>query len=276
MALNPLQEFYRQPKIFVALPSTGMYNKVGSISGDPTHMPIFGMTGMDEIMMKTPDALLSGESTVMLIESCCPSIKDAWEVNALDTDLLLTAIRIATYGNTLEIVHTCANPECKNENDYDVDLGTVVDHFSSCKYDNTLDIGTLTLRLQPLTYRQTTEFSLRNFQLRQKLASSSNLPEEEQKKLVSDLFKELGVIQNKIYSESIESIDTGKTVVTERQFIEDWLNNSEKEVFDKIRDKFNKNKDSWKIPNVNVKCGECGREASLSIDLDQTNFFAPA
>jgi hypothetical protein len=276
MAQNPLQEFYRQPKIFVSMPSQGMYNKVGSISGDPTHMPIFGMTGMDEILMKTPDALLTGESTVMLFESCCPSIKDGWEVNALDTDLLLTAIRIATFGNTLEIVHTCSNPDCKSENDYDVDLGTVIDHFGRCKYDNILEIKGLTLRLQPLTYRQTTDFSLKNFKLRQQLANSATLPEDEQKLLISELFKQLGDIQNGIYCESIESIDTGKTVVTERHFIQEWLKNSEKEVYDKIRNKFDENKNNWRIPNVNVKCGECGTEASLSIDLDQTNFFAPA
>ena len=276
MAQNPLQEFYRQPKIFVSLPSQGKFNNLGTISGDPTHMPIYGMTGMDEIMMKTPDALLTGESTAMLISSCCPSIKDAWDVNSLDTDLLLTAIRIATFGDTLEIVHTCSNPDCESENDYDVNLGTVIDHFNSCKYDNVLEIGTLTIRLQPLTYRQTTDFSLRNFKLQQQLANSRALPEDEQKILIAALFKELSEIQNEVYLESIESIDTGKTVVTEREFIKDWLYNSEKVVFDKIRDRFNKNKNAWKIPNVNVKCGECGKEASLSIDLDQTNFFDPA
>jgi hypothetical protein len=276
MAQNPLQEFYRQPKIFVSLPSKGMYNQVGSISGDPTHLPVCGMTGMDEIMMKTPDALLSGESTVLLIESCCSAIKDAWDMNALDTDLLLTAIRIATYGNNLEIMHTCSNPECGAENDYDIDLGTVIDHFSNCKFSNSLDIGTLTLKFQPLTYRQSTEFSLRNFQLQQRLAAARGLSDEEQKKVVAELFKELSFIQNDVYSASIESIDTGKTVVTEREFIEDWLKNIDRSVFDKIRDQFNKNKEAWKIPNAHVKCGECGKEASLSIDLDQTNFFAPA
>lgn len=276
MAQNPLQEFYRQPKIFISLPSKGMFNKIGTISGDPTHLAIYGMTGMDEIMMKTPDALLNGESTVLLIESCCPSIKDAWDINSLDTDMLLTAIRIATFGETLEIMHTCSNPECLAENEYDVDLGTVIDHFSSCKYENNIEIGNLSVKMQPLTYRQTTDFALKNFQLQQKLANSRSLSDEQQKELVAQLFKELGRIQNDIYFESIESIDTGKVVVTDRDHILDWIKNIDKDSFDKIRTAFNKNKANWKIPNVNVKCDSCGKEASLSIDLDQTNFFDPA
>lgn len=274
MAQNPLLEFYRQPKIFVSLPSNGMYNKLGSLTGDPTNMPIYSMTGMDEIIVKTPDALLSGESTVSIINSCCPSIKDAWEVTALDTDLILTAIRIATFGNILEIIHTC--PKCKEENDYDIDLGTVVDHFATCNYQNTIHHGSLTIKLQPLTYRQTTDFSLRNFKLQQRLVAASAQSEEEQKEIVSQLFKELGTIQNDIYSASVESVDTGAVVVTEPNFIFDWLTNCDKDIFDKIRNQFNINKESWKIPDVGVKCTSCGQDSEVAIDLDQSNFFAPA
>ena len=80
MAQNPLQQYYRQPKVFIPLPSGGIYNKLGTLSGDVSHMPIYSMTGMDEIIVKTPDALLSGKSTVSIIESCCPTVKNGWEV----------------------------------------------------------------------------------------------------------------------------------------------------------------------------------------------------
>jgi hypothetical protein len=274
MAQNPLEQFYRQPKIFIALPSGGIYNKLGSLIGDVTNLPIFSMTGMDEIIVKTPDALLTGESTVSIIESCCPAVKDGWEVTSLDTDLLLTAIRIATFGNTLEIIHTC--PACTTENDYDIDLGSVIDHFSRCKYDNTVNHDGLSIKLQPLTYRQTTDFSLRNFKLQQQLRAAKNESDEEQQRIVALLFKELGVMQNDIYTASIESVDTGTSVVTDRNFIGEWMKNCDKIVFDKIRDQFNKNKEIWKIPDVSVKCNACEHEASVAINLDQASFFDPA
>ena len=76
MSNNPLQQYFRQPKVFITLPSHGVYNKPGTITGSFENMPIFGMTGMDEILLKTPDALLTGESTVKVIQSCCPNIVD--------------------------------------------------------------------------------------------------------------------------------------------------------------------------------------------------------
>ena len=72
MSQNPLQQYFRQPKIYVKLPSQGMYSKPGAIAGDINGLPVYGMTGMDEIIMKTPDSLLSGESIAQVIKSCCP------------------------------------------------------------------------------------------------------------------------------------------------------------------------------------------------------------
>jgi hypothetical protein len=275
MANNPLQQFYRQPKIYIPLPSKGIYNKLGSISGDPTHLSIYSMTGMDEILMKTPDALLAGESTAKLFESCCPGIKDGWEVTSLDTDLLLVAIRIATFGNVLEITHRC--PQCGSQNDYDVDLGTVIDHFATCNFENTVETHGLIIKLQPLTYKQSTNFSLVNFKLQQRLAASDS-DADDHKSTVSQLFIELGVLQTEIYSASIESIDTGTAVVTESHFIREWIENCDRDIINELRTQFNKNKDIWKIPEVDVVCSgaNCKYESKLSIDLDQSSFFAPA
>lgn len=275
MAQNPLQQFYRQPKVYIPLPSKGLYNKLGSISGDPLHLSIYSMTGMDEILMKTPDSLLSGESTAKLFESCCPGIKDGWEVTTLDTDLLLTAIRIATFGNELEVTQTCG--QCGQENDYDINLTTVIDHFARCEFNNTIEANGLIIKMQPLTYRQSTGMALRNFKLQQQMAGA-NTDSDEHKKIISQLFKDLGVLQTDIYAASIESIDTGTVVVTEQQFIHEWVENCDREMLNHIRVHVNKNKELWKIPDVSVICSNpsCNHQTKLSIDLDQSNFFAPA
>ena len=74
---NPLQKYFRQPKIFIKLPSKGLYYDREVLNGDHNNVPIFAMTGMDEIIYKTPDALYSGEATIKVIESCCPYITNA-------------------------------------------------------------------------------------------------------------------------------------------------------------------------------------------------------
>lgn len=275
MATNPLQQFFRQPKIFISLPSHGVYYKPGVIQGDVENMPMFGMTGMDEIMVKTPDALLSGESTARVIESCCSFIKNSWEINSLDIDTILTAIRIATYGNTLSVDHTCKS--CSAQNEYDLDLNRIIEHFAQCKYDNKIVLKELTIMLKPLTYRQSTEFSLKNFQLQQQLNQASRIEDEKERaESITRLFKELAYLQNEVYTENIESVDIGSAVVDQRNFIREWIENCDKEMIDEIKKHIQLNQEQWTSPKYHVVCNECSAETDIIVDLDLSTFFANA
>ena len=75
------------------MPSKGVYYPTGSITLDENgEVGVYPMTAKDEIVMKTPDALLTGKSTVEVIQSCIPAIKDAWQVPSIDVDTILIAI----------------------------------------------------------------------------------------------------------------------------------------------------------------------------------------
>jgi len=47
-------------------------------------------------------------------------------------------------------------------------------------------------------------------------------------------------------------------------------------VFDAIKARNQKNNDAWAMPRFPVKCDNCGQEANLAVDLDQSNFFVQA
>jgi hypothetical protein len=272
MAQNPLQKYFRQPKIFINLPSKGVYNTPGTIQGDVTNLPVYGMTGMDEIIMKTPDALLTGDSIVKVIESCCPAIKNAWELSNLDTDMLLAAIRIATFGNLMGVTHTC--PNCNHENSYDIDLAQIIDHFSRCNYENTVAVDQLIVKLQPLSYKQVSEFALKNYAMQKTLQQSASIEDElERQQIIAGLYKQLGVLRNEIFAAGIDSIDTPNGKVSERVFIIEWLDNADKATFDSIKKVIDRNNEAWKTPVIPVKCEECDSENSIRIELDQASFF---
>lgn len=275
MSQNPLQQYFRQPKVFISLPSHGVYNRPGMINGDVDHLPVFGMTGMDEILVKTPDALLTGESTVKVIASCCPAITNPWELNVIDLDSILTAIRVATYGNTLSIANVCG--KCGTENEYDFDLSTFIDYYTSCKYDNKVISGDLTIYLRPLTYRESSAFSLRNFQQQQMLRQIGEMTDEDEKqKQLSALFEDLAKLQNELFIAGIESITVGSTDVTERGYIKEWIENCDSSLLDGIKKQIKKNQDTWISPTQKVKCNNCGAESHVSISLDQSDFFVQA
>jgi len=275
VATNPLKKYFRQPKIYVNLPSKGAYNPPGSLAGDSENMPVFGMTGMDELMMKTPDALLNGESTVKVIESCCPVIKDAWELTVLDLDLLLTAIRIATYGNTMTITHTC--PSCESINDYDIDLGNIIEHFNHCIYDNKIVLKDLSINIKPLTYKQWTELQLKNFSLQRQLQQVLTLEDEVVKnENVTKLFEQLNYIQKETLTAQIDSVEVVEGVVNQQEFIQEWVANSEQLIFDSIRERIEANLKAWNTPPVEAECPECKTMNSIQVNMDQSSFFGRA
>jgi RNase P subunit RPR2 len=275
MANNPLKKYFRQPKVFIKLPSKGVYNAPGTLNSDPDNVAIFGMTGMDEILMKTPDALLNGEATARVIESCCPAIQDAWDVCLLDLDALLTAIRIATQGNTMSVTHQCK--ACDTVNDYDIELGNVIEHYNKCEYDNKIVLKDLSIKIQPLTYKQWTAFQLKNFQLQRQLKQIVDMIDQEQQSvMINAMYEQLTQIQTEALFLQIASVDIGNQVVEEKEFITEWLANCEKNIFDAVKDKIEENRIAWEIPKLTVMCDSCNTENAIAITMDQSSFFVKA
>lgn len=275
MAQNPLQQYFRQPKIFITLPSQGVYNDPLDFDGDVNHLPVFGMTGMDEILAKTPDALLTGESTVKIIASCCPSIKNPWKLTTVDLDTVLTAIRIATYGNEVDVEHICE--KCSTHAEYSFNLNNFIDYYTHVVYDNKVVLGDLTIKLKPLNYKQSSEFAQQNFQLQQKLRQVVEVEnEEERNNLMSNIYNDLAKMQNEIFIAGIDSIATRETTVTEHGFIREWVENADSKYIADIRAKVNQNQNAWRSPDQKVACETCGHEATVVISLDQSDFFVTA
>lgn len=275
MSKNPLQQFFRQPKVFIELPSHGVYNAEGTIQGSVENIPVYGMTGMDEIILKTPDALLTGDSMVKVIESCCPTIKNAWDISNIDFNLILIAIRIATFGDTMSIYQRC--PACKEDNEYDVKLVGLIDYYKSCTYNSKLVLKDLTINTRPLTYKQSTDFSLKNFQLQQQIKQIESIEDDTQKsEFTSKIFADLGELQQEVFEMGIESVDIGTALVSERPYISEWLKNCDRSVMDKIKEHFHSNQSVWTVPKYPVQCAECEAEFDAYIEFDESNFFASA
>jgi hypothetical protein len=70
---NPLAKHFRQPAIYLRLPSQGQYWPENAITLPVTgELPVYPMTTKDEITLRTPDALINGTGVVSVIESCIP------------------------------------------------------------------------------------------------------------------------------------------------------------------------------------------------------------
>jgi transcription elongation factor Elf1 len=270
---NPLRKYYRQVKIFLSLPSQGQFYPPGSIDGDPSKLPVFGMSAMDEIMFKTPDALFSGDATVEVIKSCIPGIKQPWLMPTLDIDAALLSIRIATYGQTLETMFNCT--KCNEENKYDLDLSKTLDYFLTLQYESELIVAPFCITFKPLTYKETTEFNMKTYELRRKLyqISENDVSEEEKNRNLNTIYKQIAELTTLGFKKCIKSVEVDDEVVTDQKLIDEWLRNADKEIFDQITMHLKAQSDRWAIPAQTVNCVSCNHENSVRIGIDNTNFF---
>lgn len=272
---NPLQKYFRQPKIYIDLPSKGIFYNKESLDGIANNIPVFGMTGMDEIIMKTPDALFSGESTVKVVQSCCPSIKNAWDMPSIDVDALLVSIRIASYGAKMEVNHRC--PNCQAINDYDIDLSSVLGYLTSLTYDGRIQCDDITIVIRPLRYEEITKFNIENYKLQKMLNQLAKMESSGDDngtiKKQDEVYARIAEMQLELFEISVVRIETPEGIVDNKEFIQEWIRNCDKEYFKTIKSKLETNKNQWDIPSQTVECPECNHHSDVVITMDQASFF---
>ena len=147
---------------------------------------------------------MNGQGVVDVIESCVPQIKDAWQIKSYDLDTLLIAIRIATYGETMDFSFTV--PGANEQVTHSQNLPAILDQIKSTtiQSDVTLEDG-LKISVRPLTYKDMTNASQQTFQ-QQKMYSAvqdSELPDEDKSKRFNESFKALTDLNTSILLKNI-------------------------------------------------------------------------
>lgn len=279
-SMNPLAKHFRQPAIHFRLPSGGKFWPDGSIdlplSGE---IPIYPMTTRDEITIRTPDALMNGESIVSIIHSCCPNIKDAWKMPSIDVDATLIAIRIASYGQMMDIDTVCPNPACKNDNRHSMDLTGVLDTIRSPNYNPPVEVQGLKIKLRPQSYFEGNKTNMLSFEEERimSIATNDTMSDAEKNKMFQEHMQKLVSINIDIITAGTESIEIEDgTVVTDAGFINEFYNNADNKIIRKVRDRFDEYAKQMALPKPKVVCEECSTEYPVEITFDYTNFFGEA
>jgi len=277
---NPLQKYFRQPKIYLSLPSNGKYYPAGSLEISETgEYPVFPMTARDEIMIKTPDALLNGEATVSVIKSCIPAIKEPFNMPAMDLDACLIAIRIATYGEKMDI--NINVPVTNEEKAFDLDLRVMLDQFTNVTYDHIVQMDDLSIELKPLTYQEFTTTSKATFDEQRifNVLNDSNISENDKLSSFTESFRKLTDLTISTLEMSIASITMGEDVVTDRNHIKEFIANTDKGLFEKVTNHIEAQREKFQIKPLIVDATpeelEAGVPATYEVPVtfDQSNFF---
>jgi hypothetical protein len=274
---NPLMQYFRQPAIYIRLPSQGRFYPEDAIRITPNgEYPVLPMTTIDEITYRTPDALFNGEAVISVIQSCVPNIIDAWSMPAMDIDTVLIAIRIATYGHAMEINTKC--PSCEHENDFDLDLRQVLSQIKPGDYEQSVTDGDIEVFFRPMDYRQINHNNLLQFEDQKLLMSveNSDVPVENKMSQLGEILKKITAVTIRSLSQSISAVKTPQATVTDPAHITEWLENCDRRVFALLRDHIIAAKQASEIKPLTITCSACGHQHEQMFTLDMTSFFGDA
>jgi len=274
---NPLFKHFRQPAVYLKLPSEGRFYPEGTLDLPPTGtIPVFPMTVKDELTMKTPDALMNGQGMVDVIRSCCPNIKDVWAMPAVDVDAIFIAIRLASYGSDMDIVTNCGG--CGEKNEHTISLNHLLDSFKTADYEKPAFFDQLRFKFKPQTYKNISDMGIITYE-EQRLVDSiirnESLSDEEKAVRFGNSFAKLKQMNVDAIAVCIESITPeGQDAVTDRRFIAEYLENCSRESYQAIKDKIDVIVKSNKLEPMTLTCAECQKEYESSLEFNQSNFFA--
>ena len=278
---NPLSSFMRQPKIYIRLPSEGNFWPEGSLEMTVTgELPVYSMTAKDELMLKVPDALMNGQAVVDVIQHCVPAIKNAWMTPNIDLDVLLIAIRLATYGEMMTTPVSIGDLELE----YQVDLRILMDQLmTQISWNPTIPVSDeLTVFVRPLNYQQLSSTALKTFETQKimKVVNDETMPEEDKIKLFRESFQKLTNTTLGTISDSISKIESSQGSTEDPTFIKEFVDNIDKDIFNVIQNHLEKLKNSNSVKPMTVVVteemrakGVTGETVDIPVTFDPTTFF---
>jgi hypothetical protein len=275
-SVSRLQKYYRLPGLQINLPSRGKYLPPNSINlTDEGQLNIYPMRLADEMMLKNPDALMSGSAVQSLFESCVPDILTPALISSPDVDVLLLAIRVATYGRSMELETTC--PNCEKELAFDCNLPQMLQTIKDCSFDNEARLTSdLLVKVRPFNVADISFMSRKIFEEERRLQQidmSDDLNEDQRQMQRNMLFKRMSNLQSEMLSHTIMSITTPEGEVTDPAELSAFLANIAAPWVKKIDDIQKEVGQGGLDKTIPVTCEYCQHEWKTAVDFDPTSFF---
>ena len=276
---NPLQGFYRAPRLYTQLPSKGKFYSDQVIDmPENGELPIFPMTSKDEMIMKNPDALLNGEAVAQVIKSCVPAVKKPRELLSNDVDALLIAMQGATNGDDIDVTGQC--PKCKEEVTSVGSIESALESMTTLEetYSFETDSG-LSIEVRPFTYESSVKAGIANFQTTRSLQNIQSINDEmEQLKAFNTNFIQIAALNFDLMVDSVASIK-GKDaegddfVVTDKKSIREFMENCDAKIGRAIEENIAEVNKIGVEKKVLLECEKCNEQFEQEINFDPVNFF---
>jgi hypothetical protein len=132
--------------------------------------------------------------------------------------------------------------------------------------------------IQPLTYDQITRTALKTFEQQRifSVVNDESISDERKMELFQTSFIKLTELTVDTVADAISKIESPAGIVTDKDFIKEFLANTDKKVFSRVQESVTDSKNVGKIDALATKCEHCGHEYQVSLSFDQADFFGDA
>lgn len=280
MENNPLRQYFRQPRLYVRLPTKGRWYKDGAVeTNDDGEVAIYPMSAIDDIMLNTPDAMLNGQSLEKVICNCVPDIKKIKRLMLPDLEAIFVGIKSATNNGKADYERKC--PKCEHENTFEMNCQAILDNATFIDESDLLlrFNDELEIHVKPYDFEMRQIFVKKEFEeeksLRELDASSKDADEMSRASLLAKSVDRIAQMTFDLVSRSIEKIVIlkSKTEVTDPQHISEWLMGISKQQADMVMDAVNQLNSTGVLKRINVQCSSCGHTWEDPISFDPASFF---
>ena len=255
---NPLLERVSIPGEKFPIPSHGLFYKNGELDESVKDGEIYikPMNAMDELILKSPDKLLSGEAITEVFTKCMPNVLKPGELLAKDVDYLLMCLRMLSYGPNIDITteHTCKDAKAHR---YSIEIRPLlqkakpIDPTAIKKFQVKLDTGQV-IKLHPPRFLST----IKLYQVFGDGGEDTDVIEMG-KQLLDTIV------------DMIDSVDE----ISERELIKEWLEAIRVGDVQLISDKIAELSD-WGIdPITTVNCLDCKEKMEVIVPVNPVSFF---
>ena len=273
--VNPLSRLFRTPAIYIELPSKGKYYPEGALDmPENGELPVYPLTNKDEIILRTPDALINGQGVVDVLQSCVPNIKNAWLMPTVDVDACLIALRIASYGHSMDFDQIC--PHCNAEHTYAMDLRETMGSLHCPDFDNVEQFDVMSVKFQPQNYTQANRMSRVGYELQKTAQAIDELPDgDDQRAAVTMQLDKVTGLGSEVMAkctEYIELVETGERI-SDPEFLKEFYNKIDAKTFTKIQNALASVTDVANLKPSKVACQSCQGELTINEMFDYAGFF---
>jgi hypothetical protein len=273
---NPLAKYFRTPALHVPLPTNGAFMPPGGIEFDMKGMvPVYPMRAADELLLKSPDALMSGYAIERLLESCVPAIKAPRLISSPDLDVLLLAVRAATYGEVIDTTSTC--PQCGAENVVRSGLGHLVATMKPVPPENVVRLSDeMVAYMRPYNLANATRIGITSFEEMRKVQGMENADPDQRRRQINESMQLISLLTTEMLADCVVKIVIPDGPVTDRAMIREFIDNVSKEWTDWLQKKLDELNALGIEKKYEVTCEKCGHCWESQIEFDPATFFEAA